>query len=98
MILSCSSKSGAKPTTYVLSCADANSEVTHLHWSDWGDVTAFAEGTAKWNDCTPSCAAGTWKSKSVTVWAWGLQHNHYTRLSSNDPSLLSTISLKAYPG
>jgi hypothetical protein len=98
MALSCSSTFGARPTSYVLYCADANALVTSLKWTDWGAATAYATGVAKWNDCTPNCAGGTWKQQAVTVWAWRLENNRYTRLSSSDPKLLSTKTLSSYPG
>jgi hypothetical protein len=98
ILLSCSDKYGAEPSTYVLSCADFNSKFTDLHWTSWGSATAYASGEARWNDCTPNCASGHWKSESVTVWAWDLKNDHYTRLGSTDSSLLTSEALKPYPG
>jgi hypothetical protein len=97
MALSCSTKFGSEPTSYVLYCADANAMLSSLKWTAWGDATAYATGVAKWNDCTPTCAAGTWKQQPVTVWAWRIENGKYTRLSSDDPKLLSTITLTSYP-
>jgi hypothetical protein len=94
---SCSKKTGQRPTGYVLFCADANAEFTHLSWQDWGDATAYGTGIARWNNCTPNCAAGTWKSEPVTVWAWRIRDHLYTRLSSSDPKLMTTIVVKSYP-
>ncbi len=98
MVYSCSKKVGTKPNSYVLSCADANSMLASLHWLDWGDATAYATGTAKWNDCTPTCVAGHWKSEPVTVWAWRIRDDRYTRLATSDPRLAATIDLAPYPG
>ena len=67
-----------KPSTYVISCADANSELTNLHWTQWGDATAYATGEARWNDCQPTCVAGHWRSEPVTVWAWDLRPEGHT--------------------
>jgi hypothetical protein len=53
-----------------VSCADANTEFTNLHWIDWGAETAYATGEARWNDCTPTCVAGHWHSEPATFWAW----------------------------
>jgi hypothetical protein len=97
ILLSCSNKYGAQPSTYVLSCADVNSKFTDLKWTSWGSTTAYATGEARWNDCTPNCAAGHWKSESVTVWAWNLKNDHYTRLGSSDASLLTSEALTPYP-
>lgn len=95
--LSCSKNIGQHPTGYVLFCADANAKFTDLTWQDWGDATAYGTGIARWNDCSPNCAAGTWKSEPVTVWAWRIRDHLYTRLSSSDPTLMSTIVVKSYP-
>jgi hypothetical protein len=95
--LSCSSKVGEHPTGYVLFCADANADFTRLVWQDWGEATAYATGIARWNDCTPNCASGTWKSQPVTLWAWRIRDHLYTRLSSSDSRLMATIAVKSYP-
>ncbi len=84
------------PRTLVISCADANSEFSDLRWYAWGDATAYATGVARWNDCTPTCVAGTWKSAPVTVWAWDLRtigHDTvYTKVRS-DSKLLAFASI-----
>jgi hypothetical protein len=70
-----------KPSTYVVSCADANSEFTGLHWIGWGDETAYATGEARWNDCTPTCVAGHWRSAPATFWVWDLRREPHPKLS-----------------
>jgi len=76
-----------KPSTFVVSCADANSEFTNLHWTAWGDATAYATGEVRWNDCQPTCVAGHWRSGPVTIWAWDLRtEGHmtaYTKLRTS---------------
>lgn len=98
MVLSCSSRTGVKPTSYVLTCADANETFTSLHWSDWGEATAYATGLYRWNDCTPTCVAGKWHQRPVTLRAWRIRDHRYTLLSSDVASLPSNIALRAYPG
>jgi hypothetical protein len=93
----CTKKVGVKPRSLILSCADANSMLTALRWTDWGDATAYATGQITWNDCTPACVSGHWKARPVTLWAWRLRDDLYTRLTSNDPRRLSTITLSSYP-
>ena len=73
MVATCTDHAVARPAAMTLSCADANSALRALHWSDWGDTTAYATGTITWNNCTPDCAAGTWKGRPVTVWAWRIR-------------------------
>ncbi|MGH2934178.1 MAG: hypothetical protein ACRDL2_06640 [Gaiellaceae bacterium] len=50
------------PATFVITCADANYELTKLRWRGWGSARATAAGTAQANDCTPYCAAGHFHS------------------------------------
>jgi hypothetical protein len=95
MPLMCAKGAGVRPTSFVISCADANSEFTDLHWTGWGDETAYATGVARWNDCTPTCVAGHWRSEPVTFWAWDPQNGLYTKFSSTDPRLLGTGTLQA---
>jgi hypothetical protein len=93
-----------KPSMFIVSCADANSEFTDLHWTDWGSETAYATGIARRNDCTPTCVAGHWISKPATVWAWNprrdpssLGGHHvvtiYTKVASSDPPILGTETI-----
>jgi hypothetical protein len=88
-----------KPSTFVVSCADANSEFTDLRWTDWGSETAYATGVARWNDCTPTCVDGHWRSEPATLWAWAprddrshLDGHHgvaiYTKVASSDARVL----------
>jgi hypothetical protein len=98
MIESCSDKLGQRPTTYVVFCADANGEFTNLTWQDWGDATAYGTGIARWNDCTPNCASGKWKSEPVTLWAWRIRDHLYTELSSSDHQLLTMMTVERYSG
>jgi hypothetical protein len=98
MPLLCTKSVAVKPTSFVISCADANSEFTDLHWTGWGDETAYATGVARWNDCTPTCVAGHWRSEPVTFWAWDPRNDLYTKFSSTDPRLLGreTISSNSF--
>ena len=99
MVAPCTSSLVREPPSITASCADANSKVTDLTWTSWGNATAFATGTGAWNDCTPTCVAGTWKRETVTVWAWDLNGDHYTRLSASDPRFFGAngVTLTAYP-
>jgi hypothetical protein len=73
-----------KPSNYIVSCADANSEFTDLHWTDWGDERAYATGEARWNDCTPTCVAGHWRSEPATVWVWDPRREPHPNLPKFD--------------
>lgn len=64
-----------KPKTLILSCADANSQGTHLVWSKWATAGAKATGTFTWNLCTPNCAASkTWGKSTATYTLSRLVH------------------------
>ncbi|MGC8511232.1 MAG: hypothetical protein ACP5PB_10230 [Acidimicrobiales bacterium] len=93
----CSSTLSVKPRTLVLSCADANTEITDVSWSNWGQSTAFATGTARWNDCTPSCAAGTWREEATTAWAYRVVGGHYTRVDGDNTHLFAAGPFDAAP-
>jgi hypothetical protein len=55
-----------KPQKYVLTCADANTAITHATYSSWTATFAQGRGTYVYNTCQPSCAAGTFKHHPVT--------------------------------
>lgn len=56
-----------KPTELVLSCADANSMLTEMTWSGWSNGRAKGAGAYEANDCTPTCAAGTFRTYPARV-------------------------------
>lgn len=66
-ILTCSNTRVTRPASFIISCADANTELTKMHWSTWSATAASASGTYTFNDCTPYCAAGHFHSDPATV-------------------------------
>jgi hypothetical protein len=56
-LLSCANTTDLKPTNFVISCADANAELTATVWSHW--TATSATGTTKFglNLCEPNCAS-----------------------------------------
>ncbi len=98
-IFDCSTTSHIAPSNMVLTCADANTLVKNLTWSGWGEPTATATGIGSWNDCTPTCAGGKWKSASVTISAYRIRDGHYTRLSGTNKHLFGggPIEMASYP-
>jgi hypothetical protein len=75
----------SSPGQLILTCADANYELTHLVWRHWGKAVASATGTARANDCTPTCAGGHFHSYPVAVTADRLARcnsaRYYARLT-----------------
>ena len=57
-MVGCSGQQQNRPSSLVLTCADANDALTALHWVSWADNFAFGLGTEKVNTCTPDCADG----------------------------------------
>lgn len=96
-IYDCGSQSLTAPSSLILSCADANTLVKDLQWNDWGAATATATGTGSWNDCTPDCASGMWKSASVTISAYRIRNDHYTRVSGSNTALFGGGPFDAAP-
>ena len=66
-VMQCSGKVQARPESYVLSCAGANSELLKIHWTLWSSQTAVANATFSFDDCTLYCATGTFHSYPATV-------------------------------
>ena len=77
-------KSAVRPTSIIVTCADANRYVAAITWRNWGAATATARGTLRWNDCVPTCVAGHWHQRGVTFSATTMRHingrSRYTRL------------------
>ncbi|HKN92684.1 MAG TPA: hypothetical protein VJU60_00005, partial [Thermoleophilaceae bacterium] len=56
-----------KPHQIIITCADANFVLTALKWSHWARKSAAGTGSAKINDCKPSCAEGHFHKYPVSV-------------------------------
>jgi hypothetical protein len=70
VILDCSGQRQTRPSSFVLTCADANDALTVLHWVSWADGQAFGTGTEKVNACTPDCADGKLVSYPALITLW----------------------------
>ena len=67
MVAPCGSEQAIEPSSIVLACADGNARLQNLVWSAWGQDEAQAGGDYVINDCTPSCAGGTFHQYPGTV-------------------------------
>jgi len=56
-MLTCAGKTVVKPVGFVISCADANSELTATHWTSWNARGAVGTTRFGLNLCIPYCAA-----------------------------------------
>ncbi len=55
------------PTSIPVACADGSAVLTHLDWTTWTADRATGRGTLELNNCSPSCAAGTFSPYRATV-------------------------------
>jgi hypothetical protein len=70
VMVNCEFKQQTRPSTFILTCADANDVLAHLHWVSWGSGAAFATGVEQINNCTPNCAEGKFINYPVLVDLW----------------------------
>ena len=66
-VLTCAGKVVVKPASYVLSCADANTYFTSVHWTTWTSRSATAMAMFVQNNCAPNCAAGKFIKYPATL-------------------------------
>ena len=69
-MVGCSGQQQTRPSSLVLTCADANDALTALHWVSWANNQAFGTGTEKVNTCTPDCADGKFVSYPALITLW----------------------------
>jgi hypothetical protein len=63
----CVAKATIKPKSYVIACADANTEIRSMTWKSWTSSSAVGTGIYEFNTCTPTCVAGHFVNDSATV-------------------------------
>jgi hypothetical protein len=56
-VLTCRGTTVARPSTFVITCADAYTQLTKTHWTTWSSSEATGVTTFAMNLCTPNCAA-----------------------------------------
>lgn len=56
-IITCRGNAVIEPRTFIITCADANTQLTKTHWSSWTSTGASGTTTFAMNLCTPYCAA-----------------------------------------
>jgi hypothetical protein len=70
VVVGCSGQQQNRPSSLVLTCADANDTLTAVSWVSWANNFAFGLGTEKVNTCTPDCADGKLVSYSALITLW----------------------------
>jgi hypothetical protein len=66
----CLTQTVVRPTSYILTCADAGSVLAHMSWLSWTAKQGVATGVHQLNDCTPNCAEGTFISYPAVITFW----------------------------
>lgn len=70
VVVNCVGKQQTRPSSFVLTCADANDAVSGLRWVDWAPSQAFGTGAEVVNTCTPNCADGKLVSYPALIALW----------------------------
>lgn len=70
VVADCSGQQQTRPSSLVLTCADANDALTALRWVSWANNQAFGTGTEKVNTCKPDCADGKFVSYPALITLW----------------------------
>ena len=69
VLVNCGGVGQVRPAGYDIGCMPSNELVTGLTWTSWRSV-AFGSGTLEVNDCTPTCAQGTYIKYPILVVLW----------------------------
>jgi hypothetical protein len=56
-VLTCQGTDVVRPRTYIVTCADAYTQLTKTHWTTWTSKSAMGTTTFAMNLCKPYCAA-----------------------------------------
>jgi hypothetical protein len=70
VMVDCLGRPQTRPSSFILTCADAGDDLTALHWVSWGASQAFGTATEKINNCTPDCADGKFVSYPALIALW----------------------------
>jgi len=69
VLVNCNGVGQVRPAGYDIGCMPSNELVTGLTWTSWRSV-AFGSGMLKVNDCTPTCAQGTYVKYPILAVLW----------------------------
>jgi hypothetical protein len=56
-VLTCQNSDVIRPRTFIVTCADAYTQLTDTHWTRWTSASAVGTTTFAMNLCKPYCAA-----------------------------------------
>jgi hypothetical protein len=102
LVISSCQKATYRPKQYVLTCADANTQIHHAVYATWTATAAAGHGTFVYNTCHPNCAAGTFKHHPVQFTLGRVRtvggKKLFTRLSVSYAGLYETFQLPTKTG
>src|ERR1700722_515674 len=88
VVVQCNGQGSVKPAKMLEPwCMPSSQYISGLSWTSW-QSNAFGSGTFKINTCTPSCAAGKYKSFPILTVLWGAKswphhagHKYFSHLT-----------------
>ena len=69
VLVNCTGAGQVEPASYDIGCMPSSELVAGLKWTSWRSA-AFGSGVLKVNDCTPTCAQGTYVKYPILVVLW----------------------------
>jgi len=69
VLVVCSGKGQVRPSVFDYGCMPSSEYLAKLRWTSWGSV-AFGSGDLRVNNCTPTCAGGTYISYPILIVLW----------------------------
>jgi hypothetical protein len=69
VLVNCAGAGQVEPASYDIGCMPSSEFVAGLKWTSWRSA-AFGSGVLKVNDCTPTCAQGTYVKYPILVVLW----------------------------
>ena len=69
VLVNCAGHGKVRPAVYDIGCMPSSEYLARLSWTSWRS-TAFGHGGLKVNDCTPTCAQGTYETYPVLTVLW----------------------------
>jgi hypothetical protein len=69
VVVDCLGKQQTRPSSFILTCADAGDVLTAMRWVSWASQ-AFGTGTEMVKTCKPNCAEGGFVSYPALIVLW----------------------------
>lgn len=91
-VLTCQGAVVTRPRNYIVTCADAYTQLTNTHWTHWTTKSAVGTTTFAMNLCNPYCAASkmTYYPNSAVIFSSPLTTKH--------GSLFSLLTVRYHSG